>query len=150
MSEIRFYHLVTQSLEQALPVILMKGLAGGRKIVVRLNDAVQVNHFNDHFWTYSPESFLPHGVKTDGEAAHQPVYLTHENENPNGAGMLVLCDIQTVPENVADFALCCDFIDGRNDESVALGRARWKSYKEAGHTLTYWQQTDTGGWEQKA
>jgi DNA polymerase-3 subunit chi len=33
---------------------------------------------------------------------------------------------------------------------VADSRERWKAYKGAGHTLAYWQQTATGGWEKKA
>jgi DNA polymerase-3 subunit chi len=33
---------------------------------------------------------------------------------------------------------------------VYAARDRWKAYKAAGHALTYWQQTDRGGWEKKA
>ena len=149
-TEVRFYHLQTQTLEQALPAILMKALSTGRKAVVRFADAEQVEHFNSHFWTYNPESFLPHGAEKDGSAELQPVYLTDKAENPNAADMLILCNQQTVPENVDGFQLCCDFLDGRDDEAVSLGRERWKAYKEAGYALTYWQQTETGGWEQKA
>lgn len=150
MSDIRFYHLTVQPLEQALPAILSKALATGRRAIVRLPAQTDVRHFDDHLWTYTPESFLPHGAAKDDYASLQPVFLTHEAENPNAADMLVLCNIQTVPENIADFALCCDFINGQDEESVLAGRARWKLYKEAGHTLTYWQQTETGGWEQKS
>jgi len=39
--------------------------------------------------------------------------------------------------------------DGRDDQAVVDSRERWKAYKAAGHTLTYWQQTATGGWEKK-
>lgn len=150
MTEIRFYHLLTQRLEQALPAILTKALAGGRKAVIRFADDKDVQRFDEHFWTYAPDSFLPHGP---GGGAHdnlQPVVLTTKAENPNGADMLVLCNHKTVPENINDFSLCCDFLDGQDEEAVALGRARWKTYKEAGYALTYWQQTETGGWEQKA
>lgn len=150
MSDIRFYHLTTQTLEQALPAILAKALAGGRKAVVRFAEEKDVGHFNDHLWTYAPESFLPHGAVGDGHAEEQPVYLTATNENPNGADMLVLCNALDVPDNIAGFALCCDFLDGGDDNAVAAGRARWKAYKAAGHAITYWQQTETGGWEQKA
>lgn len=150
MPEIRFYHLLTQGLEQALPAILMKALSTGRTAVVRLADDKQVRHFDDHLWTFHPDSFLAHGTKGTGHATMQPVYLTAIAENPNKADMLVLCNDQTVPENIEDFSLCCDFLDGQNDESVAAGRERWKAYKEAGYTVTYWQQTDNGGWEQKA
>lgn len=149
-TEVRFYHLLTQNLEQALPAILMKALAGGRKAVVRFGDAREVEHFNNHFWTYNPDSFLPHGAANDGHAKLQPVYLTDRPENPNAADMLVLCNQKTVPENISEFSLCCDFLDGGDDEAVQAGRARWKEYKDAGYSLTYWQQTETGGWEQKA
>jgi DNA polymerase-3 subunit chi len=40
--------------------------------------------------------------------------------------------------------------DGNDYEAVTSARARWKTYKAAGHDLTYWQQTDRGGWEKKA
>jgi len=150
MAEIRFYHLLTQSLEQALPAILMKALSGNRRAVVRLANEKQVRHFNEHFWTYNPDSFLPHGAKTDGYEEFQPIYLTAGNDNPNGADMLVLCNLAEAPDNVRDFSLCCDFLDGQDDESIQAGRARWKAYKDAGHSITYWQQTESGGWEQKA
>jgi DNA polymerase III subunit chi len=150
MSDIRFYHLTTQSLEQVLPAILNKALAGGRRAVVRFSDETEAVRYNDHLWTYAPESFLPHGLSGEEHAALQPVLLTTSAENANGADMLVLCDAKTVPENTAEFSLCCDFLNGQDDESVAAARTRWKAYKDAGHTVTYWQQTDTGGWEQKA
>lgn len=150
MSEIRFYHLTAQPLETALPALLSKALTTGRRIVVRFNSKAEVKNFNAHLWTYNPDSFLAHGAKEDGYAGHQPVYLTDVAENPNQADMLVLCNQQSVPENVADFSLCCDFLDGQDEEAVQMARGRWKDYKEAGHTITYWQQTPAGGWEQKA
>ncbi|MFA5592854.1 MAG: DNA polymerase III subunit chi [Micavibrio sp.] len=150
MSEVRFYHLLTQTLDQALPALVNKALSTGKRIIIKLPDEGQVNYFNNHLWVYNPGSFIPHGAENDGHAALQPVYLTHRAENPNGADMLILCNHQAVPENIADFPLCCDFLDGGDDDSVLAARTRWKTYKEAGHTVTYWQQTETGGWEQKA
>jgi DNA polymerase-3 subunit chi len=148
--EIRFYHLLTQTLEQALPAILMKSLSGNKRSVVRFADDKEVQHFNEHFWTYNPESFLPHGAASNGNDTYQPIYLTAKAENPNGADMLVLCNQQTVPDNIAEFSLCCDFLNGQDDKSVEAGRDRWKAYKQAGYAVTYWQQTETGGWDQKA
>lgn len=150
MSEIRFYHLTTQSLEQALPAILSKAYAGGRKAVVRFASEGEVRNFNDHLWAFNPDSFIPHGSKEDGYENFQPIFLTHKAENPNGADMLILCNQKAVPENTDEFPLCCDFLNGQDDEAVDAGRTRWKAYKDAGHSITYWQQTDTGGWEQKA
>jgi DNA polymerase-3 subunit chi len=149
MSEVRFYHLLTQGLEQALPAILMKALSGGRTAVIRFADKREVDHFDEHLWTYNPDSFLPHGTGVENSVL-QPVYLTDKAENPNKADMLVLCNQYNVPENIGEFSLCCDFLNGQDDEQVAAARLRWKAYKEAGHSITYWQQTESGGWEQKA
>lgn len=64
--------------------------------------------------------------------------------------MLALCNVHPVPENTDCFSLVCDFLDGQDDESIEAARERWKAYKDAGHTVTYWQQGPQGGWEQKA
>ena len=40
--------------------------------------------------------------------------------------------------------------DGHDDEAVSAARQRWKAHKDSGHALTYWQQTERGGWEKKA
>lgn len=98
-------------------------------------------------WTYQDASFLPHGTARDGHAARQPVWLTTEDENPNGARLLVLVD--GVPSSRLEaYERVLDVFDG-TEESVTAARQRWRQAKEAGHALTYWQQTEKG-WEQKA
>ena len=149
MTEIRFYHLQRQSEAQVLPLLLGKAYEGGRKIVVKLADERSVKQMNEHLWTYAPNSFLPHGSKADGSAEDQPVWLTDADENPNGADVLILGN-GVEAENQGDFDLCCEMLDGNNPEAVKAARERWKSYKEKGYNVTYWQQTDRGGWEQKA
>ncbi|HTO82032.1 MAG TPA: DNA polymerase III subunit chi, partial [Methylomirabilota bacterium] len=102
-----------------------------------------------HLWTYSERGFLPHGSARDGHADRQPVWLTAEDENPNGAQVLFLAD-GAVSERVGNFQLCVELLDGNDEAAVQAARLRWQSYKTAGHQLTYWQQTAQGRWEQKA
>jgi DNA polymerase-3 subunit chi len=52
-------------------------------------------------------------------------------------------------DRLADFDRVFDLFDGNSSETVAAARLRWKIAKEAGHTLTYWQQTDSS-WQKKA
>ncbi|MCB9990349.1 MAG: DNA polymerase III subunit chi [Rhodospirillales bacterium] len=148
MTEIRFYHLQTQSLEQALPQILGKAYAGGRRIVVRTNDAAAAQRLNDHLWTYRADSFLPHGSAKEGYAEDQPVWLTDRDENPNKADVLILTG-GTASEKLSDFTLCCELFDGRDELAVTAARSKWKTYKDAGFDLTYWQQNEAGGWDKK-
>jgi DNA polymerase-3 subunit chi len=149
MTEIRFYHLQTQTQEQALPLLLSKAVERGMRVVLKLRDDGEVERMNETLWTFTPDSFLPHGSKKDGKAEHQPVWLTATDENPNKATVLFAGQgVQSeTPEN---FELCCEILDGRDDSSISAARERWKTYKEKGFTVTYWQQTERGGWEQKA
>jgi DNA polymerase-3 subunit chi len=39
--------------------------------------------------------------------------------------------------------------DGNDEAALAAARAQWADLKNAGHDLTYWQQTDEGRWEKK-
>lgn len=148
MTEIRFYHLTTRSLDQALPEILQKALSAGHRILVHTGNEMETERLNTHLWTYRPDSFLPHGSKKDGRPEEQPIWLTPENDNPNNANVLI-ATAGTVPESFEGITLFCDMFDGRDETRLATARERWASYKDSGHVLTYWQQTDQG-WEQKS
>ena len=148
-TEVNFYHLTRSSLEDALPRLLVKTLQAGERAVVMLGSPERVDALNTHLGAYDQDSFLPHGSARDGEADRQPVWLTHLDENPNGAAFLFVAD-RARSDRLADYKRCFELFDGRDDTAVADSRERWKAYKAAGHTLAYWQQTATGGWEKKA
>lgn len=148
MTELRFYHLQRKSLEQALPELLEKASGRGMRALVLTASEERAEQLCQHLWTYKPESFLVHGSAKDGNAAQQPIYLTSEDCNPNGATVLFLVD-GARSQQVGSFELACDLFDGGDDEAVAAARRRWAEAKQAGFALTYWQQTDKG-WEKKA
>lgn len=149
MTEISFYHLQRWPLERALPKLLEKTLEAGKRAVVMAASDERVEYLNGFLWTYDPNSWLPHGGPREGQAEEQPVWLTTADENPNGAVFLFLTD-GAASEKVADYERCFDLFDGNDATAVQAARERWKAFKEAGHELTYWQQTERGGWEQKA
>ena len=134
---------------RALPRLLAKTLQAGERAVVLLGSPERVEALNTRLWTFDEGSFLPHGSARDGEADRQPVWLTHLDENPNAAAFLFLAD-RARSERVGDYKRCFELFDGRDDDAVTQSREQWKAYKAAGHTVAYWQQTDSGGWEKKA
>lgn len=148
MTDIGFYHLVATPLEKALPKLLEKVLGSGARAVVMAGSTERVEALNGLLWSYAPNGFLPHGSAKDGHADRQPIWLTAKDENPNGASILVLTD-GAMSDNLPSYARCLDVFDGADETAVAQARERWKLYKDAGHGLTYWQQTDNGGWERK-
>lgn len=148
MTDIRFYHLQRQRLEDALPALLEKARERGHRIVVQAGTPERVKMLDAHLWTYRPESFLAHAAGPASSAPEQPIWLTAEEERPNNADMLVLVDGATA--DPGGYTLCCEMFDGQDEDAVAAARTRWTAYKAAGHTLTYWQQTERGGWEKRA
>jgi len=148
VAEIGFYHLLSIPLERALPRLLGRAWSQGHRIVVRAASVERVEYLSAALWTYEEAAFLPHGSVRDGNPALQPIWLTDRDENPNGASMLVLVDGLEAADLDA-FARCADFFDGNDDGAVEAARRRWRCARDAGHTLTYWQQT-TSGWERMA
>jgi len=148
LGEIGFYHLSSTALERSLPKLLERGLRQGYRIVVRTASPERVEQLSATLWTYDEASFLPHGSARDGNATMQPIWLTHSSENPNGASMLVLVD-GVEAEDLGSYARCADLFDGNDAGAIEAARSRWRRAREAGHTLTYWQQT-ISGWERKS
>ncbi len=146
--EISFYHLTRTTLEAALPQMLEKTLERGQRAVVRAGSAERVEALNGWLWTYKDRGFLPHGSAKDGHAALQPIWLTEKDERPNDAQVLFLTDGAT-SERPEDFERCAVLFDGNDEAAASAARAQWTGLKDAGHDLTYWQQTDAGAWVKK-
>jgi DNA polymerase-3 subunit chi len=156
LTEVRFYHLQRARLEEVLPVILERCHQRGERVLVLAGSTERVEALAALLWTYRPDSFLPHGTLRDGEAARQPIYLStpeadtpNGTENPNGAAVLILSDGARHPR-VGDFKLVCELFDGHDEAAVAAARTQWKACKEAGHAVVYFQQADSGKWQETA
>ena len=147
MAEVGFYHLLTMPLDRALPKLLERAVADGQRVVVVAGSPERVDYLNDLLWTYDDAAFLPHGAARDGNAERQPVWLAAADENPNCAPWVMLVD--GARADLGRYSRCFDIFDGNDEAAVAAARRRWTEAKAAGHSLTYWQQTDKG-WEKKA
>ena len=150
MTAVGFYHLLRSPLEAALPQLLEKALARGMRALVVTGSRERTEHLDNALWTYDAASFLPHGCAGRArDVEHQPVWLAETDDNPNGAGLLVLVD-SADSDRIGDFERVVDMFDGHDPSAVAKARVRWKARRDAGHALTYWQQTARGGGEKKA
>ncbi|MEJ8475349.1 DNA polymerase III subunit chi [Roseibium algae] len=147
--DVLFYHLMHQPLEAALPKLLLKCLERDWRVVVQTGSDERRRSLDSHLWTFQDDSFLPHGIKEDGYTDAQPIYLTAEGDNPNNAKVRFLVD-KAVPPSLADYQRAVYMFDGNDPEELADARIRWKEAKAEGFEATYWQQTESGGWERKA
>lgn len=148
MTDVLFYHLERQSLDQALPQLLEACRKRDWRAIVQAGSAERVAALDTLLWTYSDDSFLPHGC-APAAPEDQPVWLTMEAETPNEANVLFLVDGADRPE-IEGFERCVFIFDGADDTAVAQAREKWTVLKSAGHAVTYYQQNSTGAWEKKA
>lgn len=149
MTDVAFYQLQRLPLEKALPKLLEKTLAQGKRALVLTRSAERAEALATLLWTYDPGGWLPHGTALDGDASAQPVWLSDSDANVNAAAYLFLTD-GAGSAHVAGYERCFDLFDGADAEQVAAARDRWRQAKAAGHAVTYWQQGEAGGWERKA
>ena len=147
MNEVRFHHLERRRIDQALPRLLERALEEGRRIVVCASSDEMVAALNERLWTYDEASFLPHGAAGDGDPTTQPIFLTSEVENPNAATMLVRLSGVEASEADDAFDLIVLMFDGRDEATLAHARGEWRRLKDQGRTISYWRESDEGGWE---
>ncbi len=150
MSRIDFYHLKKKSLEEVLPILLQKAYTSGKRVLLKTNSET-VETLNTLLWTYNDESFLPHASKKDGFAEEQPIFITDDDINLNSADFLFLvngseCDCA----QASSFERVFNIFDGNSDPALKQARRLWKSFKDSNFEVNYWQQNDSGKWEQKA
>ncbi len=169
VAEVFFYHLQRQPLEQVLPRLLMLSLGRGWRALVKADSPERVKALDDHLWSYSDESFLPHGTDGEGDADEQPVLLTGQDGNGNGAApgpcfleprSLLWCAVAAAtayllllaapPADLSAFSRVSCLLDGTDEGAVAAGRTLFRTLREAGHDLSYWQQDEDGRWARKA
>lgn len=147
--EIFFYHLEQQPLERVLPQLLERSLERGWRAVVQAGSEERVESLASLLWTYSDESFLPHGTVNDGFPQLQPIWLTANSGNPNGAQVRFLVDGAN-GQDLTGLTRAIHMFDGRNAEAVEQARGEWKRVQADGHDVSYWRQDERGRWQNMA
>jgi DNA polymerase-3 subunit chi len=146
MTELLFYHLERQPLERVLPALLEKSLERGWRVVVQAASEERIEALDAQLWTYRDDGFLPHGTWREHEAREQPVLLTVDGDNPNGASVRFLIDGAPVPADAESYQRIVLIFDGNDPDAVAAARLRWSEGKARGFAVTYWQADAQGRW----
>ena len=150
MTRVDFYHLQNQNLESILPKLLEKAYETGKKIKVKVGVDKEVENINTFLWTYSDVSFLPHGTAKDGSSSMQPIFLSTEDDNPNGAEFLFLVEGADIDiSTISGFERVFNIFDGNQNETLNKSRELWKAVKDENLEANYWQYV-SNNWVKKA
>jgi DNA polymerase-3 subunit chi len=140
MAEVRFYTLS----DAAGPARLKKVCAlteqaflAGERVLVWLEDAAALEHFDNLLWTFGDRAFVPHEpLAADPAASEAPVQL-HAGALPaaaNGATFSTLVMLREQPAAEAlQFGTVIEVVDA-DPACRAAGRARFRFYREHGIT----------------
>jgi DNA polymerase III subunit chi len=150
MSEILFYQLKGQRLEQVLPALLLKSLERGWRVVVQAVSEERIEALDAHLWTWRDDAFLPHGTWREPDASEQPVLLTPNGENPNRAAVRFLVEGAELPADASAYQRLVLLFDGEDPDALAAARQRWVKVKNDGFEVTYWQADENGRWQRQA
>jgi DNA polymerase III subunit chi len=149
MTEILFYHLQRQPIEKVLPVLIEKSLERGWRVAVQSSSEERVEALDAYLWTYRDDGFLPHGTYKENTAAEQPVLLTVNAENPNGASVRFLIDGSSLPVDINGYERVVLLFDGEDPDALEAARTRWRHAKGQGFEVTYWQADEQGRWQRR-
>ena len=138
---VNFYHLAQSPLERVLPSICEKLLSSGERVLVVAGEEM-LGRLDEHLWTYSKESFLPHGRD---RPETQPILLSAEPDAANGANAVALAD-GIWREEALTFERIYFFFDGQRLDDA---RAVWRTLKARSEVEPrYWKQDENGRWVQ--
>jgi DNA polymerase III subunit chi len=150
MTEVLFYQLKGQPLEQVLPPLIQKSLERGWRVAVQASSDERIEALDAHLWTWRDDAFVPHGTWRDAEAAEQPVLLTLDETNRNGAAVRFLVEGASMPGDARAYQRLVVLFDGEDPEALEEARTRWSKAKEAGFEVTYWLTDQNGRWRRQA
>lgn len=150
MTEILFYQLKGQTLEQVLPPLIARSLERGWRVAVQGASDERIEALDAHLWTWREDAFLPHGTWRDPEAAEQPVLLTINEDNQNGAVVRFLIEGAGLPSDPAAYQRLVLVFDGEDADALETAREHWGKARSAGFQTTYWKTDENGRWQRQA
>lgn len=128
--------------------LLEKCLERGWRVLAVSPDTARRAALDEALWTYTDESFLPHGqAEAEGlDPAAQPILITSKTDNQNAASVALLMDGTDLPVD-APFTRCMVMFDDGDASTRQKAREQFKAAKDAGLSARYFQQGPRG-WQE--
>ncbi len=148
-AEIWFYELTREPVDAVLPGLLARHHKRGDRVGVWCSSDAMIEELSQRLWGIEDVSFVPHGQDGDTSPEHNPVWFSKGESNANAARFRYCVEGQ-MPEVADDYERVSIMFDSMNEAQRDLARARWKTFKAAGHTVKYWKQNAENRWEDQA
>jgi DNA polymerase-3 subunit chi len=132
MTKIEFIKLKKPEKAKHLCELSAEFLAGGQRVLVRVQDNNQAVTLDRFMWTWKKGSFIPHSYDNGSvDCLDESVTIVSDERNPNGARVLVMgapCSV----EFMRQFHQVIDFAELYDDDLAVAARQRFAQYREVG------------------
>lgn len=132
MTKVDFHILSVNQFDDAAQYVCRlaeKAWRAGHQVLIHCDD-VWADRLNEALWSFRPESFVPHGLLTDGEA---PVNITSSEACGTHHDVLINLSHQQ-PNSFSRFKRLIEVVFEEDELKVAK-RAHYKFYQERGYPL---------------
>jgi len=136
MTRITFYLLaaVEDRARQRFACRLARKAHGmGQRVHIHTPDAEVTQELDRLLWTFEDSAFLPHGTEVDDPDS--PITL-HDAASPADRCDVLINLAPEIPEYFGRFERVADVVGG-DEASKALGRERYRFFKERGYPLEH-------------
>jgi DNA polymerase-3 subunit chi len=142
--EVCFYQTAADSLTPSAVRLLEKIYASGERCIVYSGDDELLKVVDKTLWTFSTNAFIPHGDRSLGFCECQPIYLTNQQENPNGSTILVLLEAVDCEQCTENFKRIIYIF--QSTQQIEKAKALYNDLKKSMENVHYWKQS-SGKWE---
>jgi DNA polymerase-3 subunit chi len=127
-----------------------KAASAGMMIYVHTGNSARATDIDGALWSFRQNSFIAHEQYTGQalEAPLPPVLIGAQEPPDTHHGVLINLDAD-IPAFFSRFDRVLEIVGG-NAEQRKASRERFKFYRDRGYELNTFEQTDTGGWSQRA
>jgi DNA polymerase-3 subunit chi len=138
LTDIAFHTGIADPLDYACR-LLRKAYRSGARVAVHA-DAPLLDRLDQALWTFEQLEFVPHVLLPRDQAdsarlARTPVLLVRPGAAAPACEVAVSIGAAPVPDVAAHARVIA--IVGDDPAQRDAGRARWREYEQAGHTLTH-------------
>lgn len=132
MTRIEFIKLKRPERARILCDLAEEFYAGGQRVLVMVQDDNQGVTLDQFLWTWKKGAFVPHVYQNGSVDCHdEPVVIVADEENPNGAGVLLM-GVPCSVEFIRQFRHVIDFAETYDEAHLVESRERFRRYRECG------------------
>lgn len=147
MQRVDFYKLTRDPAEKILPVLAMRLLDQGGRLLIVAASAMLRQEIGAALWSHQPASFLPHGAAGSADEAMEPILIAGAWQLPavNNARNVAIADGEW-HQDALQFDRAFLLFD---DSNIDQARATWRNLATLdGVERHFWQQNDQGKWSE--